>query len=209
MNSRDLTTHFTMMSALVLVLASLGCRNESAPTASQPAESTASSRVIVEGKTPSDTQKQAMLAAKEALFAKLSGRLMEAMGSQGPAAAIRVCQQEAPQIAADISEQHGLRIGRTGVRLRNSNNSPPAWAKPLTDIKTATPQFVVLDNDDAAALLPIKLQGQCLMCHGPKEQIAPAIQDQLAKLYPNDAATGFKEGDLRGWFWIELPSNDL
>lgn len=166
-----------------------------------------SSRVIVDGKSPSDSQKQAMLAAKDALFTQLSGRLMEAMGSQGPAGAITVCQKEAPQIATEVSEVHDLRIGRTGVRLRNSNNQPPSWAKPLTDAKTDTPTFVVLDNDDAAALLPIKLQRQCLMCHGPKDQIAPVIQDQLAKLYPDDEATGFHEGDLRGWFWIEMPSD--
>lgn len=184
----------------------MGCGKESAPTANQPLDDTDSNRVIVKGKAPSDAQKQAMLAAKEALFTKLSGRLMETMGSQGPAAAISVCQTEAPQIAEEVSEEHDLRIGRTGVRLRNSNNEPPAWAKPLTNNKTDTPTFVVLDNEDSAALLPIKLQGQCLMCHGPKDQIATVIQDQLAKLYPNDEATGFNEGDLRGWFWIEMPS---
>jgi len=27
----------------------------------------------------------------------------------------------------------------------------------------------------------------------------------LAAKYPMDQATGFKEGDLRGWFWIEVP----
>ncbi|WP_081605554.1 c-type heme family protein [Rhodopirellula europaea] len=193
------------VAALLLIVTAAGCRKESGPIASQPADSTESSRVIVEGQTPSEAQKQAMLAAKEALFTRLSGRLMKAMGGQGPAAAISVCQQEAPQIADEVSTEHNLRIGRTGVRLRNQNNEPPVWAKSLTDNETDTPQFVVLDNEDAAALLPIKLQAHCLMCHGPKDQIAPVIQDQLAKLYPADEATGFNEGDLRGWFWIEMP----
>jgi hypothetical protein len=26
-----------------------------------------------------------------------------------------------------------------------------------------------------------------------------------AAKYPKDQATGFKEGDLRGWFWVEVP----
>jgi len=205
MNPQTSTTRLAAMATFALIVAAVGCHKESAPTANQPSDSTESSRVIVEGKTPSDTQKQAMLAAKETLFTKLSGRLIEAMGSQGPAAAISVCQKEAPQIAAEVSDEHNLRIGRTGVRLRNPNNEPPEWAKPLTENNIDTPTFVVLDNEDAAALLPIKLQAQCLMCHGPKEQIAPVIQDQLAKLYPDDRATGFNEGDLRGWFWIEMP----
>lgn len=205
MNLHTIPTQLTTISTLALIIAAVGCGKESVPTTSQPSDSTLPTRVIVEGKAPSDTQKQAMLAAKEALFTKLSGRLMEAMSSQGPAAAISVCQKEASQIAAEVSAEHNLRIGRTGVRLRNPNNESPGWAKLLTDKKFDEPQFLVLDNDNAAALLPIKLQAQCLMCHGPKEQIAPVIQDQLARLYPDDEATGFNEGDLRGWFWIEMP----
>ncbi len=205
MNLHAIPTQLTAIVTLALIIAAVGCSKGSVPTASQPLDSTQPTRLIVEGKAPSDTQKQAMLAAKEALFTKLSGRLMEAMSSQGPAAAISVCQKEASQIAAEVSAEHNLRIGRTGVRLRNPNNESPGWAKQLTDNKSDTPQFVILDNDNAAALLPIKLQAQCLMCHGPKEQIAPVIQDQLAKLYPDDTATGFSEGELRGWFWIEMP----
>ena len=30
-------------------------------------------------------------------------------------------------------------------------------------------------------------------------------EEQLTKFYPNDETTGFKEGELRGWFWIDLP----
>lgn len=165
-----------------------------------------SAAVSVVAGEPSPNEKDHMLAAKEALFTQLSGRLMDVMGSQGPTAAILVCQQEAPKIARDVSVAQGLQIGRTGVRLRNSKNKPPQWATSLIEAKTDTPTFARLSNGHAAALLPIKLQGQCLICHGPKEQIAPGIQDQLTKLYPNDEATGFKEGELRGWFWIDLPN---
>ena len=161
---------------------------------------------IVEGESPSEASKEKILAAKEALFAKLSGRLKEVMASQGPVAAIAVCQQEAPAIAKAVSEEHGLQIGRTGVRLRNIGNVAPTWAEGMVRDKSDTPMFVTLDNEHAAALLPIKLQAQCLVCHGPKEQIAPVIQEQLTKLYPNDQATGFQEGELRGWFWIDLPN---
>ncbi|TWT49304.1 hypothetical protein Pla22_44980 [Rubripirellula amarantea] len=181
-----------------------GCsRSDSTQTRSP--DSTERSASIVVGQLPSEASKGKMLAAKDALFTRLSGRLMEAMGSQGPAAAIAVCQKEAPRIAEAVGTEQSLRIGRTGVRLRNADNVAPAWAENLVQAKTQTPTFVMLDNGHAAALLPIKLQGQCVMCHGPKEQIAPVVQDQLAKLYPNDRATGFKEGELRGWFWIELP----
>jgi hypothetical protein len=43
-----------------------------------------------------------------------------------------------------------------------------------------------------------------VICHGLEDQITPDVKSQLAELYPEDRATGFKEGDLRGWFWIEM-----
>lgn len=63
----------------------------------------------------------------------------------------------------------------------------------------------MLSNQQAAALLPIKLQPQCVMCHGPSEQILPEVKSALVDRYPQDQATGFEIGELRGWFWIELP----
>lgn len=187
------------------VLLVAGCSSQSSSETQRATEESAVA-TIVEGQSPSEASKQKMLAAKDALFTKLSGRLVEAMSSQGPAAAITVCRQEAPAIAEEVSAEHGLQIGRTGVRLRNPANVAPSWAEKLVQDKTDTPTFVTLDNGHAAALLPIKLQGQCLMCHGPKQGIAPIIQEQLSRLYPNDQATGFEEGELRGWFWIDLPN---
>jgi hypothetical protein len=43
------------------------------------------------------------------------------------------------------------------------------------------------------------------MCHGPREMIADEVQTALSAHYPEDRAVGFSEGDLRGWFWIEVP----
>ncbi|WDQ17144.1 c-type heme family protein [Rhodopirellula sp. P2] len=190
----------------LVLLMNVGCQKNTPAKTEDASEPDASAVSIVEGEMPSEEQKQTMLQAKDALFQKLSGRLMEAMGSQGPAGAIAVCQKEANQIATEVGDQHGVKIGRTGVRLRNAKNLPPLWAKSMTEAKVNTPQFVSLTNGHAAALLPIRLQSQCLMCHGPTEQIAPVISDQLAKLYPNDQATGFREGELRGWFWVETPA---
>ncbi|MBS0204581.1 MAG: DUF3365 domain-containing protein [Planctomycetes bacterium] len=48
------------------------------------------------------------------------------------------------------------------------------------------------------------LKVQCLACHGPKDQIADDVQEQLTRLYPDDQAVGFNEGDLRGWFWVDV-----
>ena len=53
-------------------------------------------------------------------------------------------------------------------------------------------------------LLPIRLQPQCTMCHGPAAAIADEVRAEIAASYPDDRATGFATGDLRGWFWVEV-----
>ena len=40
----------------------------------------------------------------------------------------------------------------------------------------------------------------CLKCHGT--DLSPAVTAKLTELYPDDKATGFKEGDLRGAFVV-------
>ncbi|HBD19390.1 MAG TPA: hypothetical protein DC063_04395 [Arenimonas sp.] len=49
----------------------------------------------------------------------------------------------------------------------------------------------------------IRVEAACLMCHG--DNIAPEIATRLAEHYPQDRATGFREGDLRGLIWAEVP----
>jgi hypothetical protein len=150
-------------------------------------------------------QQQVALAARDAMFEQLLGKLMEVLGAAGPAAAIDVCRREAPQIAVDVGRQYGVAIGRTSQRLRNPKNAPPDWAKPLVRSQAGEPRFLALDDGQLAALLPIRLKAQCLMCHGSQEEMLPDVRQALARHYPEDQATGFREGDLRGWFWVTVP----
>jgi cytochrome c553 len=55
-------------------------------------------------------------------------------------------------------------------------------------------------------LLPIRLVALCATCHGDATTIPAPVQERLAALYPQDQATGFRDGDLRGWFWVEVPA---
>jgi Protein of unknown function (DUF3365) len=52
---------------------------------------------------------------------------------------------------------------------------------------------------------PIVEQPQCAACHGPEPTIALPVLTAIRNRYPADRAVGFKDGDLRGWFWVELP----
>jgi hypothetical protein len=50
---------------------------------------------------------------------------------------------------------------------------------------------------------PITIQPPCLACHGT--QLDAAVRQKLAELYPEDRATGFAPGELRGMFWVTVP----
>lgn len=142
--------------------------------------------------------------ARESLFDKLSTQLLAAMSNGGPARAVEVCSKLAPRLAAEVGREHGLQIGRTSLRLRSRRNAPPAWAENLLAPDLKEPLFIDLPDQKTGALFPILLKVQCLTCHGPEEQIADDIRTELKRLYPDDQATGFREGDLRGWFWVEV-----
>ena len=50
---------------------------------------------------------------------------------------------------------------------------------------------------------PIVTQPLCLTCHGDVQD--PALAARIKDEYPEDEATGFQPGDLRGVFWVTYP----
>ena len=189
------------LSAILLIFGPIGCQR------SPPPETATNEKIEQPDEQHfDDVAIQKAIAAKDALFARLSGRLTEVMSADGPVAAISVCSREAPAIAAEVGEEQGVAIGRTSFKLRNAKNTPPDWARSVVEARVEDSQFVALPNGNTAAMLPIRLEQKCLACHGPTESIAPDVRSKLTELYPNDQATGFNEGDLRGWFWVEVPS---
>jgi hypothetical protein len=197
------------MSILAAMVFVAGCQDRGNTTATKPRDAAAPAEPIAD--TPAvpanDKRKAVAEKAKEALFAGLSGRLKEVLQSQGPAAAIDVCSQEATEIAGTVGKQHGVEIGRTSFKLRNPANAPRDWVKPFVEKRVDTPQYVPLDSGKLGALFPIRLDVKCLMCHGQPDEMLDEVKPELAKRYPDDAATGFKQGDLRGWFWVEVPES--
>jgi rubrerythrin len=151
-------------------------------------------------------QRDDAVLARGELFSTLLAELSEAIHAGGAANAIDVCAVRAPAIARDVSERHGVRIGRTSWKLRNPSNRPPVWADLATDDRPEEPTFFADRSGRLGALLPIRLAGNCLACHGAPSDLAPGVAGALARRYPADQATGFKAGDLRGWFWVEVPA---
>lgn len=138
---------------------------------------------------------------------QLMGALQAGLAGGAPAA-IEVCRQHAPAIADSLSVD-GVRMGRTSHRLRNPDNAGPAWARAAMDRylradSEPRAQTFQLPDGRMAYVEPIRVQAQCLACHG--RNLAPGVAETIAELYPADQATGFAEGDLRGAFWVEYPA---
>ncbi|MDO5611440.1 MAG: DUF3365 domain-containing protein [Pseudomonadota bacterium] len=157
--------------------------------------------------------------AMQAFTGRLQATLKDAISQQGAVAAIDVCQQQAPQIAAEIAAEHDVRIGRVPVaaRGRNPHNSAAGWqldalaafeaahaaGQPAADLIFS--QRDGLPGDVALRVMKgLETQPACLACHG--KQLAAPVHAALATHYPNDAATGFAAGDLRGAVWVEGPA---
>lgn len=145
-------------------------------------------------------------AARELLARRLLERLTGAIASGGAASAIGVCRAEAPLLAAAVAREQGVRIGRTSHKLRSGMNAAPDWAVAYVDMQVAQPVLLAHPDGRLAALHPIRVLPACLACHGPADSLSADVRTALARDYPADRATGFAEGDLRGWFWVEVPA---
>lgn len=134
-------------------------------------------------------------------------KTLKAMLAKGPENALAACMVVAPTLVQTAST-NGVRIGRTSHRLRNPNNAPKEWMRPyLQEFQNLSPDpkaFRVADlpKGKKGYVEPIYVKSMCLQCHG--QYLSKPVQDKLKLFYPQDQATGFKEGDFRGLFWVEM-----
>lgn len=148
-------------------------------------------------------------AAIQALAETLKGELEAAMKVGGPVNALVVCNIKAPEIASEVSAGHDLQISRTSLKHRNPGNAPNEWqTRVLEDFEArksagedpATLVYSEVQDYEFRFMKAIPTGAVCLVCHGT--EISPAVTEKLAKLYPQDKAVGFREGDLRGAFVV-------
>jgi hypothetical protein len=128
----------------------------------------------------------------------------------GPARAIKSCHIDAAWVAQRVGRQEGIAAGRTGDRLRNPLNAPKPWAAPMVAANAGrraadVDGFAVDLGDRLGVLRPIAQRPSCAACHGRDHQLSTAIREELRDRYPSDRATGFMEGEIRGWYWVEIP----
>jgi Protein of unknown function (DUF3365) len=146
--------------------------------------------------------------------AELQGRLQQAMAAGGPVEAVRVCQVEAPAIAARLSRETGWQVRRIGTRVRNPlTGLPDAWERdqlvqlaarlaPGGELPSTGSQSVTEQGMEQRYLRAIAVGPLCLTCHGETASQPQALREALQRAYPQDAATGYRLGELRGAFAV-------
>ncbi len=154
------------------------------------------------------------------LLGQLGQKLKAAMSTDGPVAAVSVCKESAPAIARQLSIANDAKVTRVGTRVRNQNMGiPNAWQKEaLTQFEARLSRgekaadieyWQVADIGHGKSELryakAIAVQPQCLSCHGSAQDIAAPLAEKLRIEYPNDQATGYSVGQLRGAVVVTRP----
>jgi hypothetical protein len=171
-------------------------------------------------KAPSQSERDHARARAESaaglLSEQLSAELRAAISAGGTVAAIAVCKERAPAIAAAIEDDTGVAIGRTALRVRNNANAPDTWeldilrefeARYARGEAFSAMEAQTIEQNTLRWMRPIPMGEMCQACHGARETLADDTRQALAQSYPNDEATGFDPGDLRGAFTARVPLN--
>ena len=165
----------------------------------------------------------ALLAASR----ETSGQLIQQLGAQlraelakgGPEGAVAICKTIAPELAGRLSRDTGWRVSRVSLKTRNPLlGSPDVWEQrglEAFDQRAAAGEKP--ENLELAEIVEeptgryyrymkaLPVQPLCLTCHGAAETIPPEVQQRLRVEYPNDRATGYRAGQVRGAVSVKRP----
>ena len=145
------------------------------------------------------------------LIQTMGGELKTAMTAGGPAEAIVVCKERAPKIAAEAAQRTGMQIKRVSPKNRNPKGVPDTWeSEALASLEKRLAAGEKPETLDMHAVVntaegkvfryakALVTQPMCISCHGAEGNLPPEVKAKLAAEYPNDKATGYAPGMIRG-----------
>lgn len=142
----------------------------------------------------------------------LGSNLMKAINEGGSINALEFCNIQAYPLTDSMATALKAHIIRVTDQPRNHDNT--ANKEQLSYINSAKkklamgeqlkPEVSVL-NGKITGYYPIITNQMCMQCHGSEnDQIAQETLAKINELYPNDQATGYGVGELRGIWVIEM-----
>jgi hypothetical protein len=141
----------------------------------------------------------------------LGGTLKKQLEAGNAESAIGICKRIAPEMAAGYSKD-GRVVKRVSLKNRNPlMGLPDEWerqvledfdrdyhdGKPAAEIE----KVAIVQAPEGRwfrYMKAIPTQPMCLQCHGTPNDIPEGVKAVLAKEYPEDKATGYKAGEIRG-----------
>ncbi|MEA2111822.1 MAG: DUF3365 domain-containing protein [Campylobacterota bacterium] len=142
------------------------------------------------------------------LLKTLGKNLKGHMQKEGPLGAAKFCNEQAFLLTEFTDKNAGkdVSVKRISLKDRNPANRPVGSEKTvmnalqnLQDSNVILPKFLVerVDKNTIKYYKPLNInKGVCLKCHGNITN--PKLSKFLKDHYPNDKATNYKMGDLRG-----------
>ncbi|MCC6822103.1 MAG: DUF3365 domain-containing protein [Verrucomicrobia subdivision 3 bacterium] len=184
---------------------------------SKPPESTTPTAAVPAAPS-AEVQKGAIQIGKSIAaetFSLLSSNLQAAIQQGGVSNALPFCSLAASPLTAGMAGKHGVTIRRMTHKSRNPADRADTtelailnhFAAALTGTNPPPPLVTNLTSSTATFFAPIILNNElCLKCHGePGKDISAENVAIIQRLYPQDDATGFKLGQLRGAWRIDIP----
>lgn len=146
------------------------------------------------------------LAAQQALMQQL----MAALKSGGPEYAVTFCSERAQPITDSLSKKYDCQISRLALRNRNPHNALQPDDRIVYDefdqavaAGTSLQPRLTDHPEEILYYKPIMLgMATCLQCHGKSNELDPQALAAIRARYPQDRATGFEIGQLRGMWKI-------
>ncbi|MBT8045385.1 MAG: DUF3365 domain-containing protein [Verrucomicrobiae bacterium] len=149
-----------------------------------------------------------------ALLESLGPKLKAALKSGGPEHALVICEQLAQPSTYEVSDEfEGLTLSRVSLKTRNPENAADeldvellkTWEEQLAEGGSVpVSELRYKDEQTPVYYRPIMTQEVCMKCHGDPSTFSKELTTKLAELYPDDKATGYRPGQLRGAFRIEF-----
>jgi hypothetical protein len=147
------------------------------------------------------------------------GKISEKYAEGGYQAAAKFCSMEAYPLTDSLAKEYKVFLKRVSNKNRNPNNAPSNLEKQVleayeysveqgdnigSNVQFIRPGDTILYNN------PIRMPSElCLNCHGDANQISKQVQAILKEEYPNDKATGYKVGDLRGMWSLKFLKKEI
>ncbi|NBC04395.1 MAG: DUF3365 domain-containing protein [Bacteroidetes bacterium] len=197
MNTNILTVLFL---SVVILISIFGCQNRESSSEKTLSKEDLSAYKQKGGEFVETTQKV------------LASNLIGAIQEKGTEGALEFCNIQAIPLTDSMAVELQAHIKRVTDQPRNPDNAANeseleyirSAKSDLSEGNEVTPA-IQYANGKVIGYYPIITNQLCMQCHGNENsQINQATLEKLKTLYPDDQATGYDVGELRGIWVVEM-----